>query len=202
MPNLMSQWAVYYRGTSIEEFDQGPYVAQFKPELRAGCCMTLCSCWIYSKGNVATLKRFIESKIGKNMVKGFQGLATAAPGPSSGLGGYYTGYIKEIWRIFGIRDANAQTTGMSRNYSNVRQFVMSANGYYQLHFQSSSDSSGHAIAFLNTGDAVQLFDPNYGLVEFSGKQRGGNFDYMLKKLLVEFYPSLDGQWDCVRGQFP
>ncbi|WP_261841749.1 C58 family peptidase [Aliamphritea ceti] len=202
MPNIMSQWAVHYHGRSIQEFDQSNYIARFKPELRAGCCMTLCCCWILSKGNVSTFKQFINSKIGENQVKGFQGLAMAASGPASALGGYYTGYIKEIWRIFSIRDDNVQKTGVSRNSGVVREFVMQGKGFYQLHFQSSTTSSGHAIAFLNTGDSIQLFDPNYGLIIFEGKQRGGNFDHMLGALLKTFYPDLDGQWDCVRGQFP
>ncbi|TAK93458.1 MAG: hypothetical protein EPO09_12615 [Aquabacterium sp.] len=202
MPNVMTLWAEHYHGNSVEEFDQMSYIAQFKPELRAGCCMTLCCCWILSKGNVATFKRFINSKIGMNQVKGFQGLATAASGPASALGGYYSGYIKEIWKIFGIRDDNEQRQGISRDAAAVRKFVMSAPGFYQLHFKSSVASSGHAIAFVNTGDAVQLFDPNYGLVSFGGSQRGGNFDNMLTKLFLLFYPDLNGQWDCVRGQFP
>jgi len=198
----MSLWAANYNGRSIEEFEQGSYVSQFKPELRAGCCMTLCCCWILSKGNVATFKRFINSKIGMEQVKGFQGLAVSASGPASALGGYFTGYIKEIWKIYGIRDDNAQLSGIARDSSSVRRFVMSAPGFYQLHFQSATSGSGHAIAFLSTADSVQIFDPNYGLISFDGSQRGGNFDFMLQNLFINFYPDLGGQWDCVRGQFP
>jgi len=202
MANIMVQWAEHYNGTLVEEFEQNSYISNFKPELRAGCCMTLCCCWMLSKGNVATFKGFIQSKIGMNQVKGFQGLAVAAAGPASALGGYFTGYVKEIWAIFGIRNDNAVTTGVARNHSSVRTFVAATPGFYQLHFQSGTDNTGHAIAFRNTGDTLELFDPNYGMVSFGGSQKAGNFDVFLKKLLVEFYPGLNGQWECVRGQFP
>jgi hypothetical protein len=201
MPRF-TELGVHYGGQSLGAFDQSHYIRQFPAHLRGGCCMTLCCCWIVSKGNLNSFKTFIASKTGTNMVKGFQGLATKASGPASDLGGYFIGYINEIYRIFGIRFMGEVALGNARDAAQVAKFVGNKQAFYQLHFQSNSDNSGHAIAFQNTSGTLQVFDPNDGTMEFGGSQRGGQFDFMLSKLLRDFYPNLAGRWDAVRAYFP
>ena len=203
MPNVFTQWAVHYGGQSVGEFEQSHYLARFPAELQGGCCMTLCCCWIASKGDIQTFKGLVNSKIGTNMVRGFQGLATKASAQASGLGGYYVGYILEIFKVFGIRSQGEFATRDARDANEIAKFIRNKPAFYQLHFkENGGGGSGHAIAFVNTGDSIQLFDPNYGLVSFTGTQQGGQFTTMLIKLLRDFYPSLNGRWDLARAYFP
>jgi hypothetical protein len=203
MPNVFTQWAVHYGGHSVGEFEQTHYLAKFPAELQGGCCMTLCCCWIASKGDIRTFKSLVNSKIGTNMVRGFQGLATKASAQASGLGGYFIGYILEIFKIFNIRSQGEFATRDARDVDEIARFIRNKPAFYQLHFKElGGGGSGHAIAFVNTGDSIQLFDPNYGLVSFTGTQQGGQFTTMLAKLLRDFYPSLNGRWDLARAYFP
>ncbi len=203
MPNVFTQWAEHYGGHGVGEFEQTNYLQQFPVELRGGCCMTLCCCYIGSGGDIDVFKSLVNSKIGKAKVRGFQGLATKASGPASELGGYFVGYILEVYRTMSIRTKGEFSMGIRRDPAQVARFVANRPAFYQLHFKEPEPgASGHAIAFQNTGNGLELFDPNYGLVRFSGTQQLGQLSFMLTKLLRDFYPNLGGKWESVRSYYP
>ena len=196
--NVYSQWATYYGGKAIAEFEQTTYLQDFPAYLRGGCCMTLCCNWIGKKADMAAFITHVNSDVGKAQVRGFQGMATKAADPASKMGGYFVGYANEVLKIYKATWQGEIAMRDKRNIDELSRFVGNKSAYYQLHFKASANSSGHAVAFHNTGNSLQLFDPNYGMVEFSGGQRFGQFNFMLTKLLRDFYPDLDGQWECMR----
>lgn len=200
MSNLMIQCAKSFNGKSEGEFIQSSYISSFNKELQGGCCMTLCCCWALSKGKIDTFQRLIYSKIGMNQVKGFQGLAVSSSGPAMELGGYYTGFVREIWKIFGIVDSKRYQNGHFCVPELFCRFVCAKYAYYQLHFTSFDMHEGHAIAFLNTPDGIHMFDPNFGQVWFGGKNRKSNLKRMLVMFLPMFYPLLNGPWECISGK--
>ena len=195
------QWAEHYGGTCVAEFNQSTYIAQFPAFLRGGCCMTLCCNWIGKDGDMAAFTTHINSETGKAQVRGFQGLASKASGPASELGGYFVGYVSEVLKIYKCEFRGEMAIGESRSSNSILelcQFVRRKDAYYQYHFKASSDSSGHAVAFRRRGSELAVFDPNYGMATFTGKQAGGQFNFALTKLLRDFYPDLDGHWEAMR----
>ena len=199
--NVFMQWAEHYGGTCDAEFNQSTYISQFPAYLHGGCCMTLCCVWIGQDGNMASFNSHINSEVGKAQVRGFQGLASKASGPASQLGGYFVGYVSEVLKIYKCDFKGEMAIGESRSSNSILEisrFVQNKDAYYQYHFKSSTDSSGHAIAFRRKGAAISVFDPNYGMATFTGKHAGGQFNFTLTKLLRDFYPSLDGHWEAMR----
>jgi hypothetical protein len=200
MPNVYAKWAVHYGGTCNSEFEQSGYIAQFPPHLRGGCCMTLCCCWIAANGNMEAFKSFVNSGVGKAQVRGYQGLATKASKGASDLGGYFIGYINEVLKIFGVTFRGEVAMAESSRPAEVVTFVSNRPAFYQLHFQSANDSSGHAVAFRNTGTELSFFDPNYGTAVFSGKTRQRQLNNFASTVLGgHFYPELMGRWEAIRA---
>ena len=199
MANVFAQWATYFGGSCDEEFEQNNYLAQFPPHLQGGCCMTLCCCWTAANGNMEAFKSFVNSGVGKAQVRGYQGLATKASGGAAALGGYFIGYAAEILKIFRIQFKGEVAMGKAARPSEVVAFVANRPAFYQLHFQASDGSSGHAVAFKNTGDSLMFFDPNYGTAVFSGPQAKQQLTDMAQQVLGgTFYPNLTGRWECMR----
>ncbi len=196
-------WAQHYGGSCSDdtEFCQSDYLTQFPQYLRGGCCMTLCCNWIAKDGDMAAFKQHINSKEGMAQVRGFQGMATKAADPASKMGGYFVGYVSEVLKIYKASFKGEIAMGDSRSSSSISElcrFVRAKDAYYQYHFKSGTDSSGHAIAFRKSGDQLAVFDPNYGMATFTGRTAGGNFNFTLTKLLRDFYPGLNGHWECMR----
>jgi|GEM_PF-5913947 hypothetical protein len=199
--NVFMQWVQYYGGTCVAEFDQTPYLQSFPEFLRGGCCMTLCCNWIAKDGNMSAFLTHINSSAGKAQVRGFQGLANKASGPASQLGGYFVGYVTEVLKIYKCSFKGEIAMGDTRtpfSISEIARFVRAKDAYYQYHFKSSTDSSGHAIAFRKRGTELAIFDPNYGMASFTGGSAGDQFTQSLTKLLTDFYTNLGGHWECMR----
>lgn len=199
MANVFAQWAVHFGGTCQDEFEQGGYVQQFPPHLRGGCCMTLCCCWAAANGNMEAFKSFVNSGVGKAQVRGYQGLATKASGGAAAFGGYFTGYVNEILKIFRLRFNGEAAMGDTPRAAEVASFVANRPAFYQLHFRAVDGSSGHAVAFKNTGNELMFFDPNYGTAVFTGGDRKKQLTDMCTQVIGgSFYPGLNGKWEVIR----
>ncbi|MBU6396582.1 MAG: hypothetical protein KGL20_05665 [Rhodospirillales bacterium] len=199
--NVFMQWVEHFGGKCVKEFDQSVYLQSFPEFLRGGCCMTLSCNWIAKDGDMDTFLTHINSKVGKAQVRGFQGLGSKASGPASQLGGYFVGYVSEVLKVYKCSFRGEVAIGNSRSEDSIREisrFVFNKDAYYQYHFQSSTDSSGHAIAFRKRGGEYAIFDPNYGMAKFTGAQAWQKFGQSLEKLLNDFYPSLGGHWELIR----
>lgn len=199
--NVFMQWVQHYGGRCAAEFDQSVYLTSFPVWLRGGCCMTLCCNWIAKDGEMGTFATHVNSKAGQAQVRGFQGLATKASGPASELGGYFVGFVTEVLRVYNCSFKGEIAIGKDRSSNSIMELCKFVNGkdaYYQYHFQSSADSSGHAIAFRKRGAELAVFDPNYGMAAFSGAQALGQFNFIMTKLLRDFYPALNGKWELMR----
>jgi Yersinia/Haemophilus virulence surface antigen len=160
-----------------------------------GICAGLVLVYIACGGEWDKFKEALNSAKGEGQVRGTMNMSMErsrvngwGEGPSVWTA--YTTFLKTLARNYGATSVGEPlVVDNSHPFGHLQSFLSENDGLYYLGlYYGTVDAGGaHAIALKKSGDALTIFDPNFGVAWVSGNMFAMK---LLQWLLLSKYPSI------------